>query len=220
MLIVIPDLLSQSDVKSLRDGLAEATFVDGRETASGKAKDIKNNLQTSGKDARVELLRRVVAEAMMKSSLLQISCHPKVISTIFFSKYEPGMAYGSHVDNPLMGGVRNDISFTLFLSDPDSYEGGELVIESPAGEQPIKLPAGAMIIYPATSLHHVAEVTKGERLASVGWMRSYIRDPARRELLFDLETARRALRNKPDTESEATLLMKSVSNLMRMWTDD
>jgi PKHD-type hydroxylase len=130
------------------------------------------------------------------------------------------MAYGTHVDNPMMGMMRTDVSFTLFLSDPESYEGGELIIETVSGEQPIKLPAGSMVAYPSTSLHRVAEVTKGERYAAVGWIRSFIRDSAKRELMFDLDTVRKSLQNKSEMEAERTVLNKTVANLFRMWSDD
>jgi PKHD-type hydroxylase len=130
------------------------------------------------------------------------------------------MQYGSHVDDALMSGMRTDVSFTLFLSDPASYEGGELVIESAAGEDSIKLHAGALVAYPATSLHHVNEVTRGVRLAAAGWAKSLIRDAARRELLFDLDTARRQMFARNGKSSEFDLVSKSFANLMRMWAED
>lgn len=106
-----------------------------------------------------------------------------------FSRYEQGMAYGNHVDNSIMRGVRTDVSVTLFLSDPDQYGGGQLVIDSPAGEQEIKLAVGCAVTYPTTPLHRVAPVLSGERLAAVTWVRSFVRDAAKREMLFDLDTA-------------------------------
>ena len=137
-----------------------------------------------------------------------------------FSRYEPGMHYGSHVDDALMQGMRTDVSFTLFLSDPASYDGGELVIESASGEDAVKLAAGALVAYPSTALHHVAEVTRGARLAAVGWARSYIRDGARRELLFDLDTARRQCSRARARRAEYDLVSKSLANLLRMWAED
>jgi PKHD-type hydroxylase len=130
------------------------------------------------------------------------------------------MAYGTHVDDALMGGMRTDISFTLFLSDPESYDGGELVTESHAGEQPFKLPAGSLVLYPSTTLHRVEPVTRGSRLAAVGWVRSLVRDPARRELLFDLDTARKALFDRDGKSPEFDLLSKCGANLLRMWAED
>ena len=130
------------------------------------------------------------------------------------------MEYGSHVDDALMNGIRTDVSFTLFLSDPDSYDGGALVIESSGGEDDIKLPAGSLVAYPSTTLHRVQPVTKGARLAAVGWARSFIRDPARRELLFDLDTARQSLFAREGKTAEFDLLSKSTANLLRMWAED
>jgi len=220
LLICIPDVLTDSDIQALRGGLADVEFVDGKETASGQAQDVKNNLQVSKKDPKLELLRKLVFDRLNKNEMFSSSVRPKAISYLLFSKYEPGMAYGTHVDNPMMGMMRTDVSFTLFLSDPDSYEGGELIIETVSGEQPVKLPAGAMVAYPSTFLHRVAEVTEGERLAAVGWIRSYIRDSAKRELMFDLDTVRKALHDRSGTEAERTVLNKTIANLSRMWSDD
>jgi PKHD-type hydroxylase len=137
-----------------------------------------------------------------------------------FSRYEGGMHYGSHVDDALMQGMRTDVSFTLFLSEPESYDGGELVIESASGEDAVKLDAGSLLAYPSTTLHHVAAVTRGVRLAAVGWARSFIRDGAQRELLFDLDTARRRLFAREGKSAEYDLVSKSLANLMRMWVED
>jgi PKHD-type hydroxylase len=137
-----------------------------------------------------------------------------------FSRYQPGHAYGTHVDNALIGGVRTDVSFTLFLADPAAYEGGELIIDTPSGEEAFKLPPGSIVTYPATTLHRVAEVIRGERLAAAGWVRSHVRDAAQRELLFDLETARRRLFDREGKTAEADLLAKCAANLLRMWCED
>jgi PKHD-type hydroxylase len=132
-----------------------------------------------------------------------------------FSRYQPGHAYGPHVDDALMEGLRTDAAFTLFLSAPAAYDGGELVIETSAGEEGFKLAAGSLVSYPASTLHRVAPVVSGERLAAVGWVRSYIRDPGHRELLFDLETARRALFDREGKTREGDLLAKCAANLVR-----
>ena len=130
------------------------------------------------------------------------------------------MHYGSHVDDALMDGMRTDVAFTLFLSDPKSYAGGELTIESPSGEDTFKLDAGSLVAYPATSLHRVADVTRGARLAAVGWARSFVRDQARRELLFDLDTARQQMFARDGKSAEFDLVSKSLANLLRMWVED
>jgi len=220
MLLCVPDVLKGNDLQTVRDGLSVVTFVDGRETAKGLAKQVKNNLQASTKDTKQEMLRALVFEKVLSHELVRRATRPKTISQLMFSKYEPGMAYGSHVDNAFQQGLRSDVSFTLFLSEADSYEGGELVIETTAGEQPIKLPVGAAVFYPSTTLHRVNAIRRGERLAAVGWIRSYIREPAQRELLFDLDSLRLSLRDTEGTEMQRTLLNKSILNLVRMWADD
>ena len=149
-----------------------------------------------------------------------LAARPKALSPLLFSRYDTTMHYGSHVDDALMNGMRTDVSFTLFLSDPKDYDGGELVIESAAGEETFKPAAGSLVAYPATSLHHVAEVTRGTRLAAVGWARSFIRDAARRELLFDLDTARRQMFAREGKSAAFDLVSKSAANLMRMWAED
>lgn len=142
------------------------------------------------------------------------------LTPLMFARYEKGKNYGSHVDDAMIGGMRTDVSFTLFLSDPKSYSGGELVIESTAGEEGIKLSAGSLVAYSTTTLHRVAKVTRGERLVCVGWVRSFIRDAAHRELLFDLDTARRRLFAREGNSPDYDLISKSTANLMRMWAED
>src|SRR6185295_2741347 len=159
-------------------------------------------------------------ERIMGNDVFQMAVRPKALTPLLFSRYEPGMNYGSHVDDALMDGMRSDVSFTLFLSEPASYDGGELVIESTSGEDAVKLEAGSLVAYPSTALHHVAEVTRGVRLAAVGWARSYIRDGARRELLFDLDTARRQMFARDGKSADYDLVSKSLANLLRMWVED
>jgi len=218
MQIVIGNVLSAEELDSLRTALARAQFVDGRETAGFSARLVKNNLQAS--DRRLETLRALVAERILENELFRLAVRPKALTPLMFSRYDPGMRYGSHVDDALMDGMRTDVSFTLFVSEPESYDGGDLVIESAAGEEAVKLPAGALVAYPSTSLHHVAEVTRGARYAAVGWARSLIRDAARRELLFDLDTARRQMFARDGKTAEFDLLSKSTANLLRMWMED
>jgi PKHD-type hydroxylase len=220
MQIVIGNVLSAEEVATVSATLARAQFVDGRATAGFAARLVKDNLQAAGADRSLETVRRLVAERILAHDLFRMSVRPKALSPLLFSRYEPGMHYGSHVDDALMDGMRTDVAFTLFLCDPASYDGGELTIESAAGEETFKLDAGALIAYPATSLHRVADVTRGARLAAVGWARSFIRDPARRELLFDLDTARRQLFAREGKSGEFDLIAKSFANLMRMWVED
>jgi PKHD-type hydroxylase len=218
MQIVIGNVLSAEEVDLVRATLAQATFVDGRETARFAARQVKNNRQADGR--KTETVRKLVEERILAHEVFALAVRPKALTPILFSRYEPGMRYGSHVDDPLMQGLRTDVSFTLFLSDPESYDGGELVIEDASGEDAVKLAAGSLIAYPSTTLHHVAEVTRGERFAAVGWARSYVRDGAQRELLFELDTARRQLFRREGKSAEYDLVSKSLANLMRMWVDD
>ena len=219
MILTIADVLSADDVNALRAGLASATFVDGKATAGWSARLVKSNLQACD-SAEVEGLRALVEERLLAHPVFALATRPKAIIGPLFSRYAPGHAYGAHVDDALIGGVRTDVSFTLFLCDPGSYAGGELVIDTPSGEEAFKLPAGSLVAYPATTLHRVAPVTGGERLAAAGWVRSHVRDAAKRELLFDLETARRRLFEREGKTAEADLLAKCAANLMRLWCDD
>ncbi|MET0278775.1 MAG: Fe2+-dependent dioxygenase [Pseudorhodoplanes sp.] len=220
MQIVIGDILKPDDLAAIRTALDGVPFIDGRETAGFAARQVKDNRQADARDRGLDPVREMVARRILENDLFRIAVRPKRLSPLLFSRYEPGMAYGSHVDDALMSGMRTDVAFTLFLEDPESYEGGELVIESASGEDAVKLTAGAMVAYPATTLHHVAEVTRGRRQVVAGWARSYIRDPAHRELLFDLDTARRAIFARDGKSKEFDLMSKSLANLLRMWAED
>lgn len=220
MQIQIGNLLSAEEVGTIRGVLARATFIDGRATAGFAARTVKNNQQAEGSDRKLETIRKLVAERILGNEVFRLAVRPKSLSSLLFSRYEPGMNYGSHVDDALMHGMRTDVAFTLFLSEPGSYDGGELVIESAANEEAVKLAAGSLVAYPATSLHHVVEVTRGERLAAVGWARSFVRDAARRELLFDLDTARRQMFAREGKSAEFDLVSRSLANLLRMWVED
>ena len=218
--IVIGNVLSVEDVASVRAALANARFVKGRETAGFAARIVKDNRQAASDDTSLEPARELVMQKIANNDVFRLAVRPKALTPVMFSRYEPGMRYGSHVDDPLMQGLRTDVSFTLFLSDPESYDGGELVIESASGEDAVKLSAGSLVAYPSTALHNVAAVTRGTRLAAVGWARSFVRDAARREMLFDLDTARRQLFAGEGKSAEYDLVSKSLANLLRMWVED
>jgi PKHD-type hydroxylase len=219
MLLSIADILSAADVGEVQAGLASATFVDGKATAGWSARLVKANLQAS-RGPELERVRALVDTRLREHAVFALAVRPKTILGPLFSRYEPGHAYGAHVDDALMGGVRTDVSFTLFLAEPDSYDGGELIVDTTAGEEAFKLPAGSAVAYPSSSLHRVAPVTRGARLAAVGWVRSFVRDAARRELLFDLDTARRRLFDRDGKTAEGDLLAKCAANLVRIWCDD
>ena len=219
MILAIADVLSAADVAEVRADLASATFVDGKVTAGWSAKLVKANLQAGG-GPELEQARALVEARLVEHAVFALATRSKTILGPLFSRYEPGHAYGAHIDDALMGGVRTDVAFTLFLSPPESYDGGELVIDSAAGEDAFKLAPGSVVTYPATTLHRVMPVTRGQRLAAVGWARSYIRDAARRELLFELETARRRLFEREGKTPDGDLLAKCTANLLRMWCED
>ena len=219
MILAIADVLSAADLAEVEAGLATATFVDGKATAGWSAKLVKANLQATG-GPQLQRVGALIEARLAEHAVFALATRPKTVLGPIFSRYEPGHAYGAHVDDALMGGVRTDVSFTLFLSAPESYDGGDLVIDSAAGEDAFKLTPGSLIAYPSTTLHRVAPVTRGQRVAAVGWVRSYIRDPARRELLFELETARRRLFEREGKTPDGDLLAKCTSNLLRMWCED
>ena len=219
MQISIANVLLPEEIVRVRHVLTAAEFGDGRETAGWAAARVKHNEQARI-DVTLEDLQAELTARLGANQVFDLSVRPKRFLKVRFSRYRQGHAYGRHVDNAIMDGGRTDVSFTLFLTDPDTYDGGELVLETAAGEDAIKLPAGSVLAYPSTTLHRVAEVTRGERLVMVGWVRSYVRDQAQRELLFDLETARRSLFDKSGNSAEFNLLSKVSANLVRMWSDD
>jgi len=220
MQLVIGNVLSAEEIAITCAALARARFIDGTETAGFAARLVKNNRQAAGEERALETVRRLVHERIVGNEVFAAAARPKALSPLLFSRYEEGMHYGSHVDDALIAGMRSDLSFTLFLSDPASYDGGELVTETASGEEAFKPAAGALVVYPATSLHRVVAVTRGVRLAAVGWARSFVRDPARRELLFDLDTARCQIFAREGKSAEFDLISKSFANLLRMWVED
>jgi PKHD-type hydroxylase len=220
MQIVIGNVLSADELDTVSAALKRARFVEGKATAGFAARLVKNNRQADGSDRSLETTRKLIAERVLGNDVFRMAVRPKLLGPLLFSRYQKGMHYGRHVDDALMDGMRSDVAFTLFLSPPASYAGGELMIESAAGEDSFKLPAGALVAYPASSLHRVCEVTRGSRLAAVGWARSFVRDGAQRELLFDLDTARRQMFAREGKSPQFDLVAKSFANLLRMWAED
>ncbi|MEQ1811707.1 MAG: Fe2+-dependent dioxygenase [Terricaulis sp.] len=221
MSLVLQSVFVAEDLDRVRTELAALTWSSGKRTAGSAARDVKENLQADGSDPRVKELERFVVEALRRHPLFEIAARPARLSRLLFSRYEPGMTYGAHTDDALMGKgedkLRTDLAFTIFLADSSSYEGGELVVDSALGEQGIKLEAGDAILYPAGSIHHVAPVTSGVRLAAVGWLQSFVSDPTQRETLFDLSVTRSRLAAAGIAREELLKLDKSISNLLRMW---
>ena len=220
-LLCLSDLLDAPALDRLRNGYSALPRVDGRRTAGWAAREAKRNLQLDGGDAGVAALQAELHRHLATHPLLRLYARPLRITPPLFNLYGPGMRYGRHVDDALMGEppIRTDLAFTVFLSPPESYDGGELVLEGVAGETPIKLGAGAVVVYAAGALHRVEEVTRGERFAAVGWIQSGVRDAAQREILFDLDRARRELHQREgDSEAFATLSRCSGA-LLRMWAE-
>ncbi|ADP99315.1 Fe2+-dependent dioxygenase [Marinobacter adhaerens] len=223
MIICIDQILTPEQLERIRNTLDGGEFQDGRSTAGWHAKLVKNNEQLKVSGGQAEGLRAEVEKALTEHPLFQMAVRPAKVTPLIFSRYRDGMTYGNHVDDPVMGRgagrLRTDVSFTLFLDDPDSYDGGELVTETTAGEQSYKLPAGAAVVYPSSTLHRVDPVTRGQRRVAIGWAQSTIREPAQREVLFDLDTARRQLFEREGKTTEFDLLTKSLANLQRFWTE-
>jgi PKHD-type hydroxylase len=220
MMLRIAALFEAEHLAALQERLADpGLFADGRATAGWHAREVKHNLQAR-RGGVVDDALATIKRTLLKHEVFAIAARPKTIPRLTISRYEPGMTFGSHVDDALMDGVRTDLSFTLFLSDPESYQGGALVIDDAYGEREVKLPAGELFLYPSTTLHRVTPVTGGVRLAAVGWVRSFVRDPGQRELLFDLETALRAVFASDGKSPLFDTLVKTRTNLLRMWADD
>jgi len=221
MLLCIPDIVTPAEARQLRDRVLALKFVDGSATAGVYARTVKRNQQLEN-SPETQKLQDFVMQALMRSVEFERFAFPRNMKPIMFSRYEPGMEYGTHVDNAVMSGrppVRSDVSLTLFLSEPDTYDGGDLTIQTLTGEEQIKLPAGSIVTYPSSSLHRVAPVTRGVRVAAVTWVQSMIRDPSCREILRDLEMTRRSIFETQGKTREFDLISKSFANLMRMWAE-
>jgi PKHD-type hydroxylase len=221
MSVILQQVLTAEDIARVRRELGELSWSSGKRTAGAAARAVKENLQADGSDPRVQALERFVVEALRRHPLFEIAARPARLTRLLFSRYEPGMTYGAHTDDAMMGGgedrIRTDLAFTIFLEDRANYEGGALVIDSPLGEQEIALDGGDAILYPAGSIHHVGPVTRGARLAAVGWVQSYIPDVAQRETLFDLSVTRDRLAQAGISRADLLPLDKAISNLIRMW---
>lgn len=221
MIFVMPDVLTADELATIGTDLDRAEFSDGKLTAGWHAQSVKQNLQLAATDPSELGLQATIAAALQRHRLFQAAVRPKVVRPALFNRYEAGMSYGYHTDNALMphgaDWLRSDISMTLFLNSPEDYVGGELVIETSLGEECFKLAAGSAIVYPSGTLHAVREVSQGVRLAAVTWVQSWVRDPAQREILFDLDTARQVMFAQFGKTAEFDLISKSLSNLLRQW---
>jgi PKHD-type hydroxylase len=228
MLIAIPAILEADQVERARALLEAAEWQDGRATAGAQSALAKRNQQLAENNPAARELGGTILAALGRSALFMSAALPKAIFPPLFNRYRAAEAhgFGNHIDNAIRflpdgaGRIRTDLSATLFLSDPDSYDGGELTVEDTYGAHAVKLPAGDMILYPATSLHRVEPVTRGERLASFFWIESMVRDDGQRSLLLDMDVAiRRLAEQAGDGDAGIVSLTGCYHNLLRRWAD-
>jgi PKHD-type hydroxylase len=184
MLLRLEGVLTPDQLRGAREMFARVRFVDGKASAGMAASRVKNNLEADRQATEIHALDNLVMGSLVQHPVYRAGALALKVATPFYARYTPGMRYGDHVDDPIMGTgeglYRTDIAITIFLNDPATYDGGELVVNTAFGEQKVKLPAGDAVMYPASSLHRVAEVTRGERLVAVTWVQSLVRDPAKR----------------------------------------
>jgi PKHD-type hydroxylase len=223
MLLTIPGLLNGPQIDKIHQVLAGAQFVDGKLTAGFAAARVKKNLEMRLDTERMKLLIRIILSSLGHHETFRSAALPHRVADPIVARYEPGMTYGDHVDDPIMGTsgprFRTDLSMTLFLTSPEAYDGGELVVRTSFGDQRVKLQAGDAVLYPSSSVHRVSPVTRGERLVALTWIQSYVRDASQRELLYELNLAReRLLKELPASEATA-YLDRCYANLLRMWAE-
>jgi PKHD-type hydroxylase len=222
MFLTVPDFLTESDVRTLRDVAAQGEFIDGKTTGGPAGENIKRNEQLKFTRDQVALINKIIQSAIQRSKDVQFFAWPRRVNTPLVSRYGSGMEYGGQFDNPIVFSrdgepLRTDLSMTVFLSTPEDYDGGELDLDTPFGSQTFKLPAGHAFIYPTTMYHRVAPVTRGTRLAAVTWIQSLIKEPERRQIMSDLAQARQAIQaNRPQG---GKLLHQAFSNLLKLWSE-
>ncbi len=214
MNLLITDLLDLHQIEALAESLADAdAFSYGRQTAGRLAKQVKYNLQLRSGDA-LTAARSLVSDALLKHPVVRSVARPKSIVRMMANRYETGMGYGIHIDDPLLDGQRCDLSFTLCLSKDTDYDGGALVIDSDDGEQSFHLDQGHLLLYPSCQLHRVETVTRGVRIALVGWIHSWIAAPQQRAVLFDLD---RVIETLSTADKSANRLQRCRASLLQMW---
>ncbi|MDB5734747.1 MAG: Iron-uptake factor PiuC [Alphaproteobacteria bacterium] len=225
MMIRIPNLLSPEQVAHVRGVLAGTDWVDGKVTAGAQSAQAKHNLQVPESVPAARALGEIILTALGQNERFTSAALAKRVFPPLFNRYDAGMSFDTHIDNSIrfVKGtnirVRTDISATLFLTDPEEYDGGELVVEDTFGTHEVKLPAGDLVIYSATSRHNVTPVTRGSRWASFFWIQSMIRDEAARAMLFDLDEAIQSLRGKLGDSDELVTLTGLYHNLVRRWAE-
>ena len=223
MYIRVSNLLDDDQLTAVDEMMAAATYVDGKTTGGPAVQDIKNNLQLDrGAENSLTEVDALVLQAMWSNVTIRAAILPKRIMAPYYVKYTEGMSYGAHVDNPIMGSnpqIRTDASMTVFLNDPDAYEGGELVVKSDVGDTAVKLKRGDAILYPTGAIHAVNEVKSGERRVLVTWLQSMIADPYRRRMVYELDMVCQSLFTKMPKSEEHRILMRTYGNLVRLWSE-
>ncbi len=226
MLLPIPDVLTSEQVAEARQIFESSEWVDGRVTAGHQSARSKDNMQLPENSAAAKQLGEMILKALGQNALFISAALPARVFPPLFNRYQGGQSFGTHVDNAIrqvMGTghrIRTDLSATLFFSQPDEYDGGELVVEDTYGLHKIKLPAGHMILYPATSLHHVTPVARGARICSFFWIQSMVRDDGQRTLLFDMDMAIQKLNTAHNHDSFASVQFTGIyHNLLRRWAE-
>lgn len=223
MLMVLDQVLTATQLKTFRQQYEKLSFGDGRATAGERAAQVKRNLQLANDTAEHAALSEIIHQALASSATFMSAVLPRQISPPLFNRYLAGMAFGQHVDNAIRidgeAPLRADVSVTMMLSDPEDYQGGDLVIEDTYGERRIRLQAGSMVIYPSSSLHRVEPITKGNRDVVVLWAQSMVRDVSQRALLFKLDQSIQNIRRQTPNSSEIDSLLAIYNNLLRMWTE-
>lgn len=218
MFLVLPGVLPAAEAAVLAETAEALPYGDGRATAGRFVREIKANDQALPGPERDALLARV-ERGLQAHPLFRAAARPRAMTPLILSRYREGQTYGLHVDDAVMGGLRTDLSFTLFLAAPETYDGGALIVEDRLEARAIKLQAGDAILYPSDTLHRVEPVIRGTRLAVVGWIQSLIRDPVRREILFDLEQAVETVFAREGKTELFDQLAKTRSNLLRLWVE-
>jgi PKHD-type hydroxylase len=219
MLLQIPGVLNKEEVAQVMRELGDGAYEDGRATAGAVARELKKNLQLKTDAEAAKKCAPLILSALRRNATFYNLALPHRIHGPIFNRYDVGMTYGSHVDNAIMGDeVRSDVSATLFLSAPDSYEGGELVLQEHQAERRVKLPPGAMVVYASTNVHRVEPVRRGTRVAAVFWIQSLVREESKREILYDLSVIMNGLRDRLDATENAGIAAV-YSNLMRQWAE-
>lgn len=225
MLLAIPDVLNAAQLAQTREILAAAVWVDGKITAGAQSARAKDNQQLPEGGPAARELGEMILTALGQNALFVSAALPRHVFPPLFNRYQGGQSFGTHVDNAIRQvpgtghRIRTDLSATIFLASPEEYDGGELVVEDTFGVHSVKLAAGAMVVYPASSLHHVRPVTRGARLASFFWIQSLVKDDAERTLLFDMDTAIQRLNHDNPEHPSAVQLTGVYHNLVRRWAE-